>query len=88
MLDASLTMTWAFTNEATPFTARVLEILKTAHAITPALSSRPSNIPISFEDLPIERSRRKTSCPRPDALSGSAHLLPIYPAGVGDESGY
>ena len=37
VLDASLTMTWAFTNEATPFTARVLESLKTTHAITPAL---------------------------------------------------
>ena len=37
VLDASLTLTWAFTNEATPFTARVLEILKTTHALTPAL---------------------------------------------------
>ncbi len=37
VLDASLTMTWAFTNEATPFTAGVLEILKTTHALTPAL---------------------------------------------------
>lgn len=37
VLDASLTMTWAFTNEATPFTARVLENLKTTHAVTPAL---------------------------------------------------
>lgn len=30
-------MTWAFTNEATPFTARVLESLKTMHVVTPAL---------------------------------------------------
>ena len=30
-------MTWAFTNEATPFTALVLESLKTTHAVTPAL---------------------------------------------------
>jgi predicted nucleic acid-binding protein len=37
VLDASLTMTWAFTSEATPFTARVLESLTTTHAVTPAL---------------------------------------------------
>ncbi len=30
-------MTWAFTNEATPFTTRVLESLETTHAVTPAL---------------------------------------------------
>ena len=37
VLDASLTLTWAFTNEATPFTAHVLDSLKTTHAVTPAL---------------------------------------------------
>ena len=37
VLDASLTLTWVFTNEATPFTGSVLESLKTTHAVTPAL---------------------------------------------------
>ena len=37
VLDASLTMTWAFTNEATPFTERVLESLKATHAVATAL---------------------------------------------------
>jgi len=37
VLDASLTMTWAFTNEATPFTAHILESLRTTYAVTPAL---------------------------------------------------
>ena len=37
MLDASLTMSWAFENEATPFSVHVLEMLKTVHAVAPAL---------------------------------------------------
>ncbi len=37
MLDAPLTLTWAFTNEATPFTAPVLESLKMTRAVTSAL---------------------------------------------------
>jgi predicted nucleic acid-binding protein len=37
VLDASVTLSWAFAYEATPFTARVLERLKTAHAVAPAL---------------------------------------------------
>lgn len=37
VLDASVTLTWAFTKEATPFTTRVLESLQTTHAVTPAL---------------------------------------------------
>lgn len=37
VLDASVTMSWAFETQATPFTMRVLESLKTAHAVAPAV---------------------------------------------------
>lgn len=37
VLDASVTLSWAFANEATPFTVGVLERLKRAHAVAPAV---------------------------------------------------
>jgi predicted nucleic acid-binding protein len=37
VLDASVTLSWAFANEATPFTVRILERLKTARAVAPAV---------------------------------------------------
>ena len=37
VLDASLTLSWAFDDEATPFATKVLESLKTVHAVAPAL---------------------------------------------------
>jgi len=37
VLDASLTLSWAFEGEATPFTRSVARSLQTVHAVTPAL---------------------------------------------------
>jgi predicted nucleic acid-binding protein len=37
VLDASLTLSWAFEGEATPFTVAVLKSLETVHAVAPAL---------------------------------------------------
>lgn len=37
MLDASMTLSWAFATEATPLSVRVLDRLQTSHAVTPAL---------------------------------------------------
>ena len=37
VLDASMTLSWAFESESTPFTVEVLKSLETAHAIAPAL---------------------------------------------------
>jgi len=37
VLDASLTLSWAFDGEATPFTKSVARSLQTVHAVTPAL---------------------------------------------------
>ena len=37
MPDASLALSWAFDDEATPFTAKVLKLLENVHAVTPAL---------------------------------------------------
>lgn len=37
VLDASLTLSWAFEGESTPFTLSVLKSLETVHAIVPAL---------------------------------------------------
>ena len=37
VLDASMTLSWAFENESTPFTVAVLKSLETVHAIAPAL---------------------------------------------------
>jgi predicted nucleic acid-binding protein len=39
VLDASMTLSWAFESESTPFTVAVLKSLETVHAITPALWS-------------------------------------------------
>jgi predicted nucleic acid-binding protein len=36
-LDASMTLSWAFEGESTPFTVAVLKSLETVHAIAPAL---------------------------------------------------
>jgi predicted nucleic acid-binding protein len=37
VLDASMTLSWAFEDESTPFTVAVLKFLETAHAVMPAL---------------------------------------------------
>jgi predicted nucleic acid-binding protein len=37
VLDASLTLSWAFDDEATPFTVHVLKTLETVYAVVPAL---------------------------------------------------
>lgn len=37
VLDASLTLSWAFDDESTPFTVHVLKTLETVHAVVPAL---------------------------------------------------
>ena len=37
MLDASLTLSWAFDDEATPFTVQVLKTLEAGQAVAPAL---------------------------------------------------
>ncbi len=37
VLDASMTLSWAFDDEATPFTESVLKSLETVHAVVPAL---------------------------------------------------
>ena len=37
VLDASMTLSWAFEGESTPFTVAVLKSLETVHAIAPAL---------------------------------------------------
>lgn len=37
VLDASMTLSWAFEGEATPFTVAVLKSLETVHAVAPAL---------------------------------------------------
>ena len=37
VLDASMTLSWAFEGESTPYTVAVLESLETVHAIAPAL---------------------------------------------------
>ncbi len=37
VLDASMTLSWAFEDESTPFTVGVLKSLETVHAIVPAL---------------------------------------------------
>jgi len=37
VLDASVTMSWAFATEATPFGMWVLDSLRTAHAVVPSL---------------------------------------------------
>jgi predicted nucleic acid-binding protein len=37
VLDASMTLSWAFEGESTPFTAGVLKSLETVHAVVPAL---------------------------------------------------
>ena len=37
VLDASMTLSWAFEDEATPFTVAVLRSLETVHAVAPAL---------------------------------------------------
>jgi predicted nucleic acid-binding protein len=37
VLDASMTLSWAFEGEATPFTVAVLRSLETVHAVVPAL---------------------------------------------------
>ena len=37
VLDASMTLSWAFEDESTPFTIAVLKSLETAHAIASAL---------------------------------------------------
>ena len=36
VLDASMTLSWAFEGESTPFTVAVLKSLDTVHAIAPA----------------------------------------------------
>ena len=73
VLDASLTMTWAFTNEATPFTARVLESLKTTHAITPALW--PFEVTNALLDA--ERRGRINAAQQAEFLE-RLRLLPIH----------
>jgi predicted nucleic acid-binding protein len=37
VLDASMTLSWAFEGESTPFTVAVLKSLETVHAVVPAL---------------------------------------------------
>jgi predicted nucleic acid-binding protein len=37
VLDASMTLSWAFESEATPYTVAVLRSLETVHASAPAL---------------------------------------------------
>ena len=37
VLDASMTLSWAFEGESTPFTVAVLKSLESVHAIVPAL---------------------------------------------------
>ena len=37
VLDASMTLSWAFEGESTPFTVAVLKSLESVHAIAPAL---------------------------------------------------
>jgi len=37
VLDASLTLSWAFGGESTPFTLGILKSLETVHAVVPAL---------------------------------------------------
>lgn len=37
VVDASLTLSWAFDDEATPFALHVLTLLESVHAVTPAL---------------------------------------------------
>lgn len=37
VLDASMTLSWAFESESTPFTVAVLKSLETVHAVAPAL---------------------------------------------------
>jgi predicted nucleic acid-binding protein len=39
VLDASMTSSWAFESESTPFTLAVLKSQETVHAIAPALWS-------------------------------------------------
>jgi predicted nucleic acid-binding protein len=73
VLDASLTMTWAFTNEATPFTARVLESLKRTHAVTPALW--PFEVTNALLDA--ERRGRINAAQQAEFLE-RLRLLPIH----------
>ena len=37
VLDASMTLSWAFEGESTPFTVAVLKCLESVHAVVPAL---------------------------------------------------
>jgi predicted nucleic acid-binding protein len=73
VIDASLTMTWAFTNEATPFTARVLESLATTHAVTPALW--PFEVTNALLDA--ERRGRINAAQQAEFLE-RLRLLPIH----------
>jgi hypothetical protein len=73
VLDASLTMTWVFTNEATRFTARVLESLKTTHAVTPALWA----FEVTNALLNAERRGRINAAQQADFLE-QLRLLPIH----------
>ena len=73
MLDASLTMAWVFTNEATPFTARVLESLKTTHAVTPALWA----FEVTNALLDAERRGRINAAQQAEFLE-ELRLLPIH----------
>jgi len=66
-------MTWAFTNEATPFTARVLESLKTTHAVTPAL--RPFEVTNALLDA--ERRGRINAAQQAEFLEW-LRQLPIH----------
>jgi predicted nucleic acid-binding protein len=73
VLDASLTMAWAFRNEATRFTTRVLESLKTTHAVTPALW--PFEVTNALLDA--ERRGRINAAQQAEFLE-RLRLLPIH----------
>src|SRR3954471_4972077 len=66
-------MAWAFMNEATRFTTRVLESLKTTHAVTPALW--PFEVTNALLDA--ERRGRINAAQQAEFLE-RLRLLPIH----------
>jgi len=57
VVDASLTLSWCFADEETPYRRAVLAALKTTYAVVPALS--PFEV-ANVRQLPIQVERRET----------------------------
>ena len=73
MLDASVTLSWAFETEATPYTMQVLESFETTHAVTPTLW--PFEVTNALVDA--ERRRRIHAAQQAEFLE-RLRLLPIH----------